>query len=296
MAQPALAPEWDRGVLQTVVISRQRDFDALFEGFTELRAISYVTSARLLLDFMENRGFRKVEILVGDNVTIQQLKEELAHQERSITERIAGEVEAGTLRILVPKRTIHSKFFVLRNDEFSRLIVTSANLSDTARRATSQINYAWYMDVPSGHAMLTKAERDYQQHCEGASLFMGDLLQLLAKRQNLASGEVISIWLGTESSEPDLAVARALVQDIVSDAFAHPGDEERAVIHVELPKMPTAGSKRSSCSHRSASMAVRGSRGSHRRRSFATWRRSTAYPSYASMWPVRSCRWGFEAR
>lgn len=236
MAQPALAPEWDRGILQSVVISRQRDFDALFDGFTELRAVSYVTSARLLLDFIENRGFRRVEILVGENVTVQQLKEDLTHRDRPIVERIASEVESGTLRLLVPKRTIHSKFFLLRNDDFSRLIVTSANLSDTARRATSQINYAWYLDVPSGHPMLTKAERDYEQHCEGASLFMGDLLQLLAKRQDLASGEVISIWLGTEASEPDLAEARALVQDVVSDAFAHPGDEERAVIHVELPK------------------------------------------------------------
>jgi hypothetical protein len=207
MAQPALALDWDSGVLQTVVISRQRDFDALFDGFVEMRAVSYVTSARLLLDFMENRGSRKVEVLVGENVTVQQLKEDLKHQERSITERIASEVEAGTLRILAPKRTIYSKFFVLRNDESLRLIVTSANLSETARRATSQINYGWYLDVPSGHPMLIRAERDYQQHCDGASLFMGDLLQLLTKRQNLASGEVISIWLGTESSDPDLAEA-----------------------------------------------------------------------------------------
>lgn len=236
MAQPALESLWDSGELQSAVISRQRDFDALFDGFTEFRGVSYITSTRLLLDFMENRGFKKFEILVGDSVTIQQLKEDLAHQERSLTERIAAEVETGALRVLVPKRTIHSKFFLLKNAELSRVIITSANLSDTARRASTQINYAWYIDVPSAHPMVARAERDYQQHCEGASLFMGDLMQLLAKRQDLASGEVVSIWLGTESSEPDLAEARALVRDIVADAFAHPEDEERAVIHVELPK------------------------------------------------------------
>ena len=238
MTQPALAPEWDRGILQSVVISRRHDFDTLFDGFTELRAVSYTTSASLLIDFLDNRGFRRIELLVGENLTSQQLKEDLAHGDRSVIDRIASEVEAGNLRILVPKRTIHSKFFLLGNEQFSRLIVTSANLTETARRASSQINYAWYVDVPSGHPMLVKIERDYQQHCEGATLFMGDLLQLLAKRQDLASGEVISIWLGTESSDPDLAEARALVQDIVSDAFARPGDEERAVIHVELPKAP----------------------------------------------------------
>jgi hypothetical protein len=238
MAQPALAPDWDRGVLQSVVIRRQRDFDALFDGFKEMKAVSYVTSCRLLLDFMENRGFTRIEMLVGENVTIQQLKDDLTHQDRTVTERIAALVESGILRVLVPKRTIHSKFFVLRKDEFSRVIVTSANLSDTARRASSQVNYAWYLDVPAGHPMLARAERDYQQHCEGASLFMGDLVQLLAKRQDLASGEVISIWLGTESSDPDLAEARALVQDVVTDAFAHPGSEQLPVIHVELPKAP----------------------------------------------------------
>ena len=238
MTQPALAPEWDRGILQSVVISRRHDFDTLFDGFTELRAVSYTTSASLLIDFLDNRGFRRIELLVGENLTSQQLKEDLARRDRSVIDRIASEVEAGNLRILVPKRTIHSKFFLLGNEQFSRLIVTSANLTETARRASSQINYAWYVDVPSGHPMLVKIERDYQQHCEDATLFMGDLLQLLAKRQDLASGEVISIWLGTESSDPDLAEARALVQDIVSDAFARPGDEERAVIHVELPKAP----------------------------------------------------------
>lgn len=236
MAQPALEALWDRGELQTAVISRQRDFDSLFEGFTELRGVSYITSTRLLLDFMENRGFKKVEIVVGDSVTVQQLKDDLAHQERSVTERIAAEVEDGNLRVLVPKRTIHSKFFLLRNDETARVIITSANLSDTARRASTQTNYAWYIDAPAGHPLVVKAVQDYQAHCEGASLFMGDLMQLLAKRQDLASGEVISIWLGTESSEPDLAEARALVRDLVADAFAYPGDEERAVIHIELPR------------------------------------------------------------
>jgi hypothetical protein len=44
------------------VIARQRDFDALFDGFTELRGVSYITSTPLLLDFMENRGLKKAII------------------------------------------------------------------------------------------------------------------------------------------------------------------------------------------------------------------------------------------
>src|SRR3972149_1081558 len=156
MAQPALAPEWPQDTIQSVVLTRQRDFDALFEGFTYLRAVSYVTSASLLLDFIENRGFRCVELLVGEHVSSQHLKEELTHGDRPIVDRVASEVESGSLRILVPKRSIHSKFYLLGNGELSRLIVTSANLTETARRAAAQTNYAWYMDVPAGHPMLLR--------------------------------------------------------------------------------------------------------------------------------------------
>jgi hypothetical protein len=238
MAQPALAPAWSRDTIQSVVLTRRRDFDALFEGFADLRAVAYVTSASLLLDLLENRGFRRVELVVGESVTSQKLKDELTHTDRPIVDRIASEVESGNLRILVPKRTIHSKFYLLGNGEFSRLIVTSANLTETARRGTAQTNYAWYVDVPAGHPMLIRAERDYQQHCESTTLFMGDLVQLLTKRQDLARGEVISIWLGTESGDPDLAEAKAVIQELVADALAYPGDEERPVIHFELPKAP----------------------------------------------------------
>ena len=284
MAQPALLPNWDI-TLQSVVIARQRDFDALFDGFTELKAVSYVTSCRLLLDFMENRGFTRIEMLVGENLTIQQLKDDLTHQDRTVTERIAAVVESGALRVLVPKRTVHSKFFLLRNEEISRVIITSANLSDTARRASSQVNYAWYLDVPAGHPMLARAEHDYQEHCDGASLFMGDLIQLLAKRQDLASGEVISIWLGTESSDPDLAEARALVQDVVTDAFAHPGSEQLPVIHVDLPKgtgQPKAGSETAHADGRGRSF--------RRSKSLAGGRHPIRRRGSRSANPSRGCR------
>ena len=173
MTQPALVPKWADGSLHSIVINKRTDFDKLFDGFTELRAVSYVTSASLLLDFIENRGFRHVELLVGESVSAKDLKDDLLEGDRTIIDRVASEVESGNLHILVPKRTVHSKFYILGNEEFFRLIVTSANLTETARRASSQTNYAWYLDVPPGHPMLIKAGRDYEQHCDGASLFMG---------------------------------------------------------------------------------------------------------------------------
>lgn len=42
--------------LQTQVIKRRKDFDSLFDGFSKMRAISYVISPDLLLDFFDKRG------------------------------------------------------------------------------------------------------------------------------------------------------------------------------------------------------------------------------------------------
>lgn len=235
LAQVPFSLHLDDATLQPLVISRQRDFDALFQGFSGMRAVSYVSSASLLLDFLDGRGFRTIELLVGDNVDSRQLKDDLSQKSPSVTERLASEVEAGTLRILLPKRTIHSKFYLLSSDDQVRLIVTSANLTESARRASAQTNYSWYLDVPLGHPILEKAELDYQKHCDGAELFMGDLLQLLGKRRNMARSEIVSLWLGSEGEDGHMGEAMAFVQGLVSEALAHPGEEQQPVIRIELP-------------------------------------------------------------
>jgi len=39
--------------LKTRVIAKRQDFEKLFEGFTRLRAVSYVVSPAFLLEFMD---------------------------------------------------------------------------------------------------------------------------------------------------------------------------------------------------------------------------------------------------
>ena len=43
--------------LQTRLIARRNDFEELFDGFIKMRAISYVVSPDLLLEFLEQRGY-----------------------------------------------------------------------------------------------------------------------------------------------------------------------------------------------------------------------------------------------
>ena len=95
-------------MLQSRVFTKRGEFDALFEGFTSLRAISYVSTPELVLDLFEARDFKKVELIVGDSLAPLK-KENLAGTDASVMDRLAALTEAGTLKVLVPKRTIHTK-------------------------------------------------------------------------------------------------------------------------------------------------------------------------------------------
>ncbi|MFQ5933233.1 MAG: phospholipase D family protein, partial [Dehalococcoidia bacterium] len=122
---------------RSVVISKRKDFDALFDGFTKLRAISYVLSPDLLLDFLDKRGYKEVEVLVGENLS-ESYRQGLAQKNRHVTERLVELVETGVLRIFVPRATIHTKLYILEGSGLTRVILTSANLTKTAQEATRQ--------------------------------------------------------------------------------------------------------------------------------------------------------------
>ena len=55
--------------MRTLVISQRQDFENLFKGFDKLKAISYVASLDLLLEFFDRNGYSEVEVLVGENLT-----------------------------------------------------------------------------------------------------------------------------------------------------------------------------------------------------------------------------------
>ena len=134
-------------LFHTVVISHRKDFETLFEGFNRLRAISYVVSPDMLLEFLNKRGYNELEVVVGENLAGANLsdhfRQTLAQKKREVTEGLAAQVEKGKLRIFVPAVTIHTKLYILERSEESRVIITSANLTETARQATRQVNYAW---------------------------------------------------------------------------------------------------------------------------------------------------------
>lgn len=221
--------------LQTRVIARKTDFDGLFEGFKRMRAISYVVSPDLLLEFFDNRGYSEIEVLVGENLS-ESYKQDLEQKGLDVTERLAGLVERGVLRVFVPTRTIHTKLYILERDDVTRVIQTSANLTATAQEARKQINYAWYLDIPPGHPILQRLTMDYKAHLHGCTLFMEDLNRLLKESQPTERKVVIEAWLkGAATSEEQNTEMRKLFHELSLGVAEASSSTEESVTVLKLP-------------------------------------------------------------
>lgn len=223
----------------TRLIERRRDFDALFDGFVRLRAISYVSSPDLLLDFFDQRGFTEVELVVGESLA-PPYREALAARGVDTVLRLAARMESGALRVLVPPRTLHTKLYILERFDAVRVIQTSANFTESARHAR-QVNYAWVLETTPGDPFLQRVMADYDAHAADGTVFMGDLMELLRDhRDDRDPREVVEAWLkGTVGDDLELEVRRVF-KDLAVQALAAPGTQEEAIITVRLPDAPSA--------------------------------------------------------
>jgi hypothetical protein len=225
--------------LRTVVISRRQDFDNLFEGFTKLRAISYVISPDLLLEFFDNRGYTEMEVLVGENLA-ESYQQGLEQKSIEVAERLAERVEDGTLRIYIPDRTIHTKLYVLEGSNSGRVIVSSANLTEAAHEASRQINYAWYADLPADSPLLAQVNHDYQLHLKRCALFMDNLKELLNKRRDMERRQLIEAWLRGGPPEEEDPEVRRVLHEISFSALKSPDLRAEPVIRIRLPEAQVA--------------------------------------------------------
>ena len=223
--------------IKTYVIKRQKDFDTLFfeQEFTSLRAITWVASPQLLLEYYM-KGYQTIELIVGDKFS-DGYRTELANDKPSITEQLLTLVEQKKLLIYSTDRPIHTKLFILSNKEITRVIMGSANLTLTARKA-HQINYCWVFDLPHGSRMhsqiLQQIELDYEKHNEHCSLFMQDLIDQIGSKSKEERYEIISLWL--QSSVPvDEMETRKLFSELADKALGLIDSEESSsVIHLTL--------------------------------------------------------------
>ena len=163
-----------------------------------MKAISYVASPDLVLELLEKWGYEQILVLVGENDSglglARNFRQGLSDH-RDVAERLLRWVERGTLQILIPPRTIHTKLYILRDSQRVRVVMTSANLTQVARSARRQVNYAWYLDVSPDDRWLVHVSSDFDSQCKGSELFMGDLLSLLRSVEGADRNETVEAWL-----------------------------------------------------------------------------------------------------
>ncbi len=169
---------------QTLYLQKPKDFEGLIAGFKEIRAISYVASPSLLLSIFEKYKFDYMQLLVGENISIKHYKKDLENKQISLIQKLMHLVKEQKLTVLFPKgKTIHSRFYILSNNDMHRVIVGSANFSEPAAKASKQHNYVVYWDLKSTDMLLEKFVQDYKAHLKNSRLFLEDLIKLTETRK-----------------------------------------------------------------------------------------------------------------
>jgi len=186
----------------TLYLRKPGDFEGLISGFHSIRAVSYVASPSLMYSIFDKYGFQSMEILVGENISMQNYKKDLENKQIGFVQKLMHLVREGKLSIYFPgSRTVHSKFYILESREMQRVIVGSANFSETASKAVRQQNYVVYWDFPdSGDPLLTRFREDYREHLKHSKRFLDDLLKLAESRED-SEETVIRTWLSQDVGE-----------------------------------------------------------------------------------------------
>ncbi|MFW6401279.1 MAG: phospholipase D family protein [Desulfohalobiaceae bacterium] len=214
---------------QTLYLQKPKDFEQLISGFSRLKAVSYVATPSLVLDIFEKYGFQQMQLLVGEEISVQHYKAHLEKKQVSLIQRLMHLVQEGKLTVFFPKnKTIHSKLYLLHHEDNHRVIVGSANLSGTASRAQKQHNYVVYWDLQDGDPLLERFFRDYQAHLKNSRIFLDDLLQLL-KTKDEPEEKIIRTWLSQDVGEvKDIVESEAsrILTDLTRQALQAADDQQ----------------------------------------------------------------------
>ncbi len=186
---------------KTLYLQKPKDFEGLISGFKDIKAVSYVASPSSVLSLFDKYKFEHMQLLVGENISVKHYKKDLENKQISFIQRLMHLVKDQKLTVLFPRgKTIHSKFYILSHKDNHRVIVGSANLSETATKAVKQHNYVVYWDLKNGDPLLEKFIEDYKAHLKNARLFLEDLIKLTETRDE-EEERIIRTWLSQDVGE-----------------------------------------------------------------------------------------------
>jgi len=223
---------------ESICLKNIRSWKKLFGGFKVLRGVTFVTSPNYLLTLFSDYDFEQVDLVVGQGL-MDGYRNKLEGEE-AIIAQLYERVCDNSLALYGTKAAIHSKLYFLINDEKTRIITGSPNLSYTAQ-GSRQREYVWYFDIPhgdheGGHFKM-RIEDDLNSHKDQADLvkFMEDLQNLRATSEN----EVIEdfrFWSRTKVSDERTQAMRSILQEVQGMAFKHE-DEGEESFRIDIPKV-----------------------------------------------------------
>jgi hypothetical protein len=116
-----------------------------------------------------------------------------------------------------------TQLYILHGPSGYRVIQGSANLTETARAATNQVNYVWYADVRDDDPWLAQVLGDYALHRKDCQVFMGDLADLLRHSSDGDTQSLVEAWLSGPAAETQDAELRKVLQDLAARSLQHGG-------------------------------------------------------------------------
>ena len=230
---------------KTAILKRRTQWDKLFNGFKRMKAVSFVVQPVFLLEYFDNRGYESIEILVGKGLT-EQYKDKMADTKWQTIDQLHSKIDSDELVLWGTKDLVHSKLYILENDDFTRVITGSPNLSYKAS-GSGQTEFVTYWDLypelPGHRATLDEFQKQYSGHFNNkCTKFMEDLSDLFVDLDDMSPKEVIRIWKSNSHSS-DLRGYRVIYDELSAEAMKETDDPEDDVITITIPKISPSHKK-----------------------------------------------------
>ncbi len=225
-----------------LTLKRRTQWDKLFDGFTQMKAISFVVQPVFLLEYFSQRGYEKIELLVGKGLT-DQYKEKMSDTKIRVIEELHEKTSSEDLVLWGTKDEVHTKLYILENDDYARVIVGSPNLSYKAS-GKGQIEFVVYWDLyyhnPNHVKTLEMFVKEYESHfSDKCTRFMKDLEELFLDLDDMEPKEVIRIWR-SNSQPDDLRGYRVIYDELSAQAMQETNNPEDDVITITVPKISSS--------------------------------------------------------
>ncbi|MHB1811685.1 MAG: phospholipase D family protein [Thermoplasmataceae archaeon] len=199
-----------------VEIKSAKGFSDLFNGYLNLKAVTYVADSRYVMDFFNKLNYENLEIIIGENFSDMKDKLNVAH-----TEKLLEYIQNEKLKIYVPPVRVHTKLYILEKGKDFRVIIGSRNLQESKSQ-----DLVLVFDLQENDGLLANFNRVYNQYVLISKPLFDDLLDFLASGDSENRNQIISYWLegltpGKEDSENPMvqimsAVASGNEQEIVT--------------------------------------------------------------------------------